>query len=145
MKVFALAMVLATMAVPAAAQQQLKPGLWEIHQKMSGVPGMGGDGTVTRVCMTQEMAARHGTPPSQGRCKVTSNTRSGNTAKVAFACTNPPSDGETQTTYSGDGAYTMKSVMNFNSNGQSMHTVVEASAKWLQADCGDVKPRTGAN
>jgi hypothetical protein len=165
---FAAAAVLA-FALPAGAQS-LKPGLWEINNKMSGgqmdqamvemqkqmaamppgerkqmeamlaqrgvkmAPGAGG-GMAVQMCMTKEMAERNDMPMQDG-CRMTQQTRSGNTMKMAFTCTKPPSSGEGQVTFTSSEAYTSR--MTVKSAGDTM--TIEGSGKFLKADCGNVKP-----
>ena len=169
------ACVLAGACLPAAAQS-MKPGLWEIHNKMTGNPeidqamaemqkqlaGMSpaerkqmeammgkhgvhmaapsaGGGMAVQVCMTREMVERNEMPVQDG-CKSTIHQRSGNTIKHSFTCTNPPSSGEGQVTFSGDQAYTSKMAIKTVSGGKTETTTMEGRGKWLKADCGNVKP-----
>jgi hypothetical protein len=132
-RIAAVVVLAACVALPAAAQS-MKPGLWEMQQKMGGNPQMdqamaemqkqlaamspeqrkqmegmmagrgvqvapgAGGAMAVKVCMTKEMAERNEVPASQGDCKTTQQSRSGNTIKMAFACTKPPSSGESQVT-----------------------------------------------
>jgi hypothetical protein len=160
--------------LPATAQS-LKPGLWEIHNKMNnpemdqamaemqkqmaamppaqrkqmeaamaqhGVkmagPGPGG-GMVMQTCMTREMIERNDMPMQEG-CRITKNQRSGNTLTMAFTCSNPPSSGEGKFTYTSDTAYTSQMTVRANVQGQAQTTTMNATGKWLKADCGNVKP-----
>lgn len=158
-------------ALPAAAQS-LKPGLWEIQQKMAGNAEMEkqmaqaraqiaalppeqrkqmeammarqgvqpGNGNTLRICMSKEMAERNEVPAAQGDCKITNQGRSGNTVKMAFNCSNPPSSGETEVTTSGPEAYTTKTVATATVDGRPQKMTMEGSGKWLGADCGALKP-----
>lgn len=163
----------ATLCLPVAAQA-LKPGLWEMSNKMDnpqmnqamaemqkqlaamppaqrkqmeemmakqGVKmGSGaGGGMTAQICMTQEMAER-GDVPMQQNCKVTQQSRSGNTTKLAYACTNPPSSGEGTFTYHGPEAYSSRMVVKTVVQGKAETMTVEGSGKWLKADCGNLKP-----
>ena len=102
----------------------------------------GGGGMTMKVCMTKEMVERNEMPSQQrGDCKTTSQSRSGNTMKMAFACTNPPSSGEGQFTFNGSEGYTMKMAVNTTVQGKPETMNMDANGKWLGADCGDVKPR----
>jgi hypothetical protein len=102
----------------------------------------GGGGMTMKVCMTKEMVERNEMPSQQrGDCKTTSQSRSGNTMKMAFACTNPPSTGEGQFTFNGSEGYTMKMAVNTTVQGKPETMNMDASGKWMGADCGDVKPR----
>ena len=166
---------LALACLPATAQT-LKPGLWEIQNRMGGnaemneamaemqkqmasmspaerkqmeaamsqhgvkmvQPGAGG-GMAVQMCMTREMVERNDMPMQDG-CRMTQNTRSGNTLKMAFTCTNPPSSGEGVFTFNGSEAYTSKMTIKTVSGGKTETTTMDTSGKWLKADCGNVKP-----
>ncbi|MEJ5992583.1 DUF3617 domain-containing protein [Ramlibacter sp. PS3R-8] len=166
---------LSIVAFPAGAQS-LKPGLWEINNKMGGgqmdqamadmqkqmaqmspaerkqmeemmgkqgvrmAPAAGGGMTV-QMCMTKEMVERNDMPMQDG-CRMTQNTRSGNTMKMAFTCTNPPSSGEGQVTFASPEAYTSKMTMRMQEKGKTETMTMDTSGKWLKADCGNVKPVT---
>ncbi len=174
---FALAAVVAAAALPAAGQS-LKPGLWEITNKMqsgsgqmenamaqmqkqmasmppeqrkmieeqmakSGVKMSSGGpagGMSVKVCMTREMVEKNELPAQQGDCKTTSQSRSGNTMKMAFACTNPPSSGDGQVTFNGPESYTSKMNVSTQVQGKPEKMTMEGNGKWLAADCGDIKP-----
>jgi hypothetical protein len=165
------------MAVPTAgAQQRLKPGLWEMTQKMQGnaqmdqamaelqkqlatmppeqrkqmeammagrgmqMGGMGAGGMSMRVCLTREMVERDEVPAGSSDCKTTNRQRSGNTLKFAFACSNPPSSGESEVTVSGSEAFTSRTRATTSASGKQETVTMEGSGKWLAADCGSVKP-----
>ena len=165
--------VLALSCLPLSAQT-MKPGLWEIHNKMKGggtddamaelqksmaqmspqqrkqmeaamaaqgvkmAPGAGG-AMAMQMCFTKEMVERNDVPMQDG-CKVTQNQRSGKTQKFAFSCSNPPSSGEGQVTYESPEAYTSHMTVKTTVAGKAETTTMDASGKWLKADCGNVKP-----
>jgi hypothetical protein len=161
-----------------AGAQSMKPGLWEItnrmqtgsgqmeqqmaqaQKEMANMPpeqrkmmedmmkqrgmkigGPGGAGGMTmRVCMSKEMAERKQMPTQRGDCKTTQQSMSGNTMKMAFTCTNPPSSGEGQVTFVSGESYNMKMMVNTQVQGRPETMNMDASGKWLGADCGDIKP-----
>ncbi|MBC7470160.1 MAG: DUF3617 domain-containing protein [Ramlibacter sp.] len=167
----------AAIAVLPVAAQSLKPGLWEISNKMQGGSGqmqnamaemqkqlasmppeqrkmmeeqmakagvkMGkagpAGGMSVQVCMTREMTERNEVPAQQGDCKTTNQARTGNTMKMAFACTNPPSSGEGQVTFSSPEAYTSRMTVNAQVDGKAEKVTMEGTGRWLGADCGSVK------
>jgi hypothetical protein len=174
---FACAAIVAAATLPAGAQS-LKPGLWEITNKMqsgsgqmenamsqmqkqmasmppdqrkmieaqmakSGVKmdqaGPAG-GMSLQICMTREMAERNEVPAQQGDCKTTAQSRVGNTMKMAFACSSPPSSGEGQVTFNGSEGYTSRMTVNTQVQGKPEKMTMEGTGKWLAADCGNVKP-----
>jgi hypothetical protein len=109
---------------------------------MSMGPGSGGAMSV-KFCMSKEMAERKEIPAQRGDCKTTRQQMSGNTMKMAFTCTNPPSSGEGEVTFNGPDAYQMKMVVNTTVQGRPEKVNMEGSGRWLGADCGDIKPMTG--
>ena len=173
MPLLAAAAALCIVVLPAGAQT-LKPGLWEINNKMGGgqmdqamadlqkemaqmppaerkqmeemmakqgvrmAPGAGGGMTV-QMCMTKEMVERNDMPMQDG-CRTTQNSRSGNTLKMAFACTNPPSSGEGTFTFHGSESYTSRMTLRVQEAGKTETTTMNTSGKWLKADCGNVRP-----
>lgn len=177
MKALHLLIAAAVVAFAGTANaQNLKPGLWEITNKMQTAGGqmeqrmadmqkqmaamppeqrkmmeemmaqrgmkMGGtpDGGMTiKICMTKEMIERN-EMPTQGDCKTTQQSRSGNTMKMAFACTNPPSSGEGQVVFTSSEAYSSKSSITTTVQGKPEKITSEGHGKWLGADCGTIKP-----
>ena len=170
-------------AAASAHAQAMKPGLWEVTQKMKsssaemnnamaemqaqmakmspeqrkqmqemmakqGVNmdlGAGGSASkpgemTVKMCMTQDMIEQNQTAPQQPGCTHTQSPRVGNTWKMSFTCTKPPSSGEGQTTLISPDAYAMKMTINSSANGKPERMDMEGSGKWLGASCGDVKP-----
>jgi len=101
---------------------------------------MGPGGPSMRVCLTREMVERNDIPAQQGDCKTTNPQRTGNTLKVAFTCTNPPSSGESQMTFNSPESYSMKTTATSSIEGRVEKMSVEGTGKWLGADCGSLKP-----
>jgi hypothetical protein len=99
-----------------------------------------GGGMAMRVCMTREMVERNEVPTREG-CTSTRQQRGGNTIKVAFTCASPPSSGEGEVSFTPE-SYTSHMVVKSKAQGREDTMVVDATGKWLQADCGDVKPIT---
>jgi hypothetical protein len=112
-------------------------------QGLGGRPGAGagGGGFSAKVCISKEMAARDQMPTQQqGDCKTSISDRTSNSMKMAFTCTNPPSSGEGQFTFSGDSTYNMKMKVNSTVQGQAQTTTIEGTGKFLGPDCGNIKP-----
>ena len=132
----------------AAVQQQmanLPPEQKKMMQDMMAKQGMqmgnaGPGGMSIKTCMTKEMIDRHELPAGEGECTSTLSPRTGNTQKIAFTCTKPPSSGEGQITYSGAEGYTTKMKINTTVRGKAETMDMEGSGKWLATDCGDIKP-----
>jgi hypothetical protein len=164
-------------AASLASAQALKPGLWEIsnrmqsssgqmeqgmaqmQEQMANMPpdqrkmvedmmkqrgmsvGAGSGGALTiKFCMSKEMAERREIPSQRGDCKTTRQQVTGNTMKMAFTCTNPPSSGEGEVTFNGSNAYQMKMMVNTVVQGKPEKLNMEGSGRWLAADCGEIKP-----
>jgi hypothetical protein len=168
---FAAAAVL-VLALPAGAQT-MKPGLWEINNKMSGgqmdqamaqmqqqlaqmspeqrkqmettmaqrgvrmTPGDSG-GMSVQMCMTKEMVERNEVPTRRD-CTSTQSKRSRNTIQVAFTCSNPPSSGVGEVSFTPE-SYTSHMVVKTTVQGRPETMTMDATGKFLKADCGDIKP-----
>jgi hypothetical protein len=102
-----------------------------------------GGATTMQVCMTREMVERS-EMPMKSDCKTTSQSRSGSTMKMAFACTNPPSSGEGEYTMMGSDAYKSRTTIRMTVDGKADTMTVEGAGKWLAADCGAIKPMVPA-
>ena len=173
-------LIAAALAVAAttAGAQNLKPGLWEVTNKMQTASGQmeaqmaqaqeqmaamppeqrkmmeemmaqrgvklgaggPGSGMSAKICLTKEMVERNEVPAQQGDCKTTQHARTGNTMKMSFVCTNPPSNGEGQVTFVGPDAYNMKMLVNTTVQGKPEKINMDGTGKWLGADCGSIKP-----
>jgi hypothetical protein len=103
---------------------------------------MGAAGGVTvKTCITKEMAERNDVPAqSQGNCKTTNSPMSGNTMKMSFTCSNPPSSGDGVVTFVSPQSYTVKMAITTSVQGKPEKINTEGAGQWLGADCGGVKP-----
>lgn len=100
-----------------------------------------GGGMAVKVCVSPEMAARNDVAPRQsGSCTHTAGARTGSTQKFSYVCTQPPSRGEGEVTYTSPEAYsmTMKTVSTIKGKEETMD--MKANGKWLASDCGNIKP-----
>ncbi len=104
--------------------------------------GVSAPGTTTaKYCISREMAESNALPAQQdGNCKSTSSPRVGNTMKIGFTCTNPTSSGEGTVTFLGAEAYNTKMTMNTSAGGKPETINIDATSKWLSADCGALRP-----
>ena len=105
---------------------------------------MGPQGTTVKACVTKEEAERK-TVPQMGRPECTQEvvSHTASAIKVKWQCAGKePSSGEGEMNFSGDKAYTGKSVMHVVHDGTPETMTSEMSGKWLGADCGDIKPRS---
>lgn len=103
-------------------------------------PGAGG-AMVAKICMTKEMVARAALPVSNsGNCKEQRGALVNGRMKMSFTCTNPPSSGNAEFNFSSDTAYTMRMNSTAKTGGKTENMSMDASGRWLGADCGNIKP-----
>jgi hypothetical protein len=138
---------------------QMEQGMAQMQQQMASMPpeqrkmvedmmkqrgmsmqGGSAGGMTVKFCMSKEMAERKEIPSQRGDCKTTRTPVSGNTMKMTFTCTNPPSTGEGEVTFTGSDAYRMKMVVNTTVQGKPERVNMDGTGRWLGADCGDIKP-----
>ena len=104
---------------------------------------MGVGGHSVRMCLTREMVERNEIPAQQGDCRMTNQQRTGNTLKVNFTCTNPPSSGESRMTINSPESYAMKTTASSSIDGRVETMSVEGAGQWVGAVCGSLKPPAG--
>jgi len=125
---------------------QMSPEERKQMEAMMGQRGVrmapSGGGMAVQMCMTKEMVERNDMPTRDG-CKTTRNERSGNTIKMAFTCTNPPSSGEGEVKFTPE-SYTSHMTVKTVAKGKTETMVMDAAGKWLKADCGSLKPPSAA-
>ncbi|MDB5966096.1 MAG: hypothetical protein JWQ72_2596 [Polaromonas sp.] len=125
-------------SMPPAQRKQMEDMMARQGVGMSA--GANG-GMAAKMCLTKEMADRQQMPmQQQGNCTTSTSDKTASGMKMKFTCTNPPSSGEGQFTFTGDSAYTMKMTVNSSAQGAPRTTTIDASGKWLTADCGSIKP-----
>ena len=123
------------------AMANLPPEKRQMMEQMMNQHGvqmnLGAGGAITiKACVSKEQAERHEPPmDDKGRCKHESS-RSGNTVRSHFVCTDPASEGK--------GEFTFQSPERFSSKlsvqRQGRHMSISGEGRWLGADCGDIKP-----
>jgi hypothetical protein len=125
--------------MPPEQRKMVEQMMAQRGMQMAG--GAGGHSMKIKMCMTKEMVERNEMPQQQrGDCKSTVQPRVGNTTRMSFTCTNPPSSGEGTYTLNGPDSYTMKMVVNTTVQGRPETMNMEGSGRWLGADCGDINP-----
>ena len=125
-------------SMPPDQRKQMEAAMAQQGVKMGGAAA--GGGMTAQVCITKEMAERQEMPMNQAGCKITSQSKSGNVTKMAYACTNPPSSGEGTYTYHSAEAFSSKMVVKTAVQGRTETMTMDGGGKWLKADCGAVKP-----
>ena len=134
-------------AMPPDKRKQMEAML---AQQGVSMPGSApGGGMIVKACITAEQASRDDIAlPPDSRCKLTSQSRSGNTLKFAMACSAPrEGTGEGEVTFvsakehSGRMKMTATGGKPDRPQGGTSTMEITYQAKWLAASCGDVKPR----
>lgn len=98
-----------------------------------------GGATTMKICVTPEMASR---PPVQQQKDCTYNypARSGNTQRFSFQCTKPAGSGEGEINFKGESEYDGKMKITRSENGKNETMTMLTSGKFLNANCGNIKP-----
>ncbi len=134
----------AQMAAMSPEQRKMVEGAMAKNGVQMGAGGPGG-GMTMKVCLTEEMVKRGQMSTGQAAqhgCTSTLSPRVGNTMKMSFTCTQPPSSGEGQFTFTSPDAYTMQMTTRSTRGGTEHQMSMQATGRWLSADCGSVKPIT---
>lgn len=64
--------------------------------------------------------------------------------KIAFKCIDPTSSGAGQVSFSGGTGYSMKMNINTTAAGKPEAMTLDGNGKWLDAECGEIKPLPAA-
>ena len=124
-------------AMPPAQRKQMEDMM--ARQGVAIQPG-GAGGMRVQICLTREMIERDQIPTQDGQCKTQVSPRTGNTMKMRFSCTNPPSDGEGEVRFISPQAYATRMTVNTQQAGKRETVTMQGEAKWVSAQCGNVKP-----
>lgn len=139
-------------AAMAQAQKQMEnmpPDQRKMVQDMMAKQGVqfgaNAGGMAVKMCMTQDMIDRNAmanpqTNDSRSGCTHTNSPRSGNSMKFSFVCTQPPSSGEGQITFTSAEAYSMKMSTTSLVQGKPEKIDMQSNGRWLGNDCGAIKP-----
>jgi hypothetical protein len=124
--------------MPPDQRKQMEAMMGKQGMSLSGASG---GGMQIKTCLSKEMAEKSQMPMrTQGDCTSTVSDKTSTGMRMKFVCTNPPSSGDGQFTFSGDSAYTMKMNVSSSHQGKPQTTTIEGSGKWLGSDCGSIKP-----
>ena len=122
----------------------MPPDQRKMVEEMMAKQGMrmapGGGGMNVQVCMSKEMVERNEVVMDRSDCKVTNHSRSGSVTKASFSCTSPPATGETQVTIASAEAYSSRTTVKTTVDGKPETMNIDASGKWLSANCGNLRP-----
>lgn len=160
---------LSGISVAASAAENMKQGLWEMSmknpemakqmeqlkklppQQLEQMKKMGislpqsQDGTITtKMCISKAMAERDHPPVDrkESGCQSKNFQRSGSSYSVDIVCDGPnmQGTGKAKGTFSGNTSYASTYDFKGTSHGRPVDQHIETSGKWVNADCGDVKP-----
>jgi len=110
----------------------------EDNMKQHGIDMSGGPGQM-KMCMTRESLDAGKWQGQQTRCKTDFST-GGSVWKWHSTCDQPPSVTDGEAAFASAEAYTVKSSTTMTMQGKQHLSKMSLSAKWLGADCGDLKP-----
>lgn len=100
-------------------------------------------GAITiKSCIAKEQADRAFLPKTEGKCSQDVK-RNGDKAVATFRCTDPATEGETEIAFAGTDRYTTKSEIRTQRDGKTETIRSTGEARWLGADCGNLKPLSG--
>ena len=125
---------------PSDRLQNLPPAVRaqvEASMKQKGI-AVGGDG-LNKICFTKESMdpARFGNAAS---CKTEPRERTARSWKSHTVCTEPPMTLDSETVFNSSESYTVNTTMTMTVRGETKTSRRTIRAKWLGADCGDLKP-----
>ncbi len=137
--------------IPAELMDQIKDQLAEtspeLSKKMEPVSQFmknltfNSDGSVTmKLCLTKDIIANRQFLEQPGKCKQTRDPIVGNSQRFGFSCTDPATSGEGTIVFQNPKAYTSSAKLSTVVNGKTETALIDNNGKFVDANCGDVKP-----
>ncbi|MCS6944926.1 MAG: DUF3617 domain-containing protein [Sutterellaceae bacterium] len=112
----------------------------EIVANQTGVQWAGA-GQGSRICLSKAAAERDELPLQMGMdCVMQRTPRHANVVRLTFTCKNPPQTGEAVYTIHNPQHYTMELTSTIQDGGRSRRMRMKSDARWISADCGELKP-----
>jgi hypothetical protein len=98
----------------------------------------------TKVCLTREMfdSGKWQQTAAESGCTTNYSTLSGTTWKFHSSCTALKSESDGEIVFNGSESYRTKVTTTATATGKTNTSTRIVEAKWLGADCGDIKPFT---
>ncbi len=155
---------------PAYAQGDMRPGLWEVtttsdllrlvpaippdqmqrlmnlaRQNGVDLPQINNGAATSRACISPAMAARQTLPilyQHQAGCSTRNATRDGNQYRLEFVCSsaNVKGKGKAQGTVNNAESFAGQTAFEGTVQGTPVNEHADISGRWLEANCGAVKP-----
>jgi Protein of unknown function (DUF3617) len=132
------------MPSPQEMQAMMKNLPPDVQAKIAQHTGENGSAMMTdegvKVCISPEQAAQNTLPmaPNNSQCKLANQTRHGNTINIKMQC--PQGEMESTVTLQSDTAWSSNMKGNMQQNGKNSSMNMQATGKWLNSDCGTLKP-----
>ncbi len=124
----------------AAMPPEQRKMMQDMMAKQGVGMGAGGPGAMSvKLCMSKEMVERNEVATHEGECKSSYAPRIGNSMKISFVCSRPPSSGEGQVSFVSPEVYTSRITVTTTANGKTEKVGVDGQGKWLSAECGAIK------
>jgi hypothetical protein len=99
------------------------------------------EGMTMKHCIGKNDAVEfHELVTRDGNCTSQRSPMVGGVVKLDISCTTPPASGTGTIRFQGDTGYAMEMTMTAKFSGGRHTSKLGASGKWLDADCGKVKP-----
>ena len=126
---------------PADAMKNLSPEVRakiQAQMKANGV-AIGSNGA-NRVCLDKSSLDAGRWQSRATTCKTDYSTRTASSWKWHSTCTQPESASDGEATFTNAENYTVTTTSTHSFRGEPKTTQMTIRAKWLGADCGDLKP-----
>jgi hypothetical protein len=164
-----LVLVAAPLLAHAQTTPPIKPGLWQVQserelngqkapdpmERMKNLPpearkqmeammkkrGMDvSEGGGQKVCHTRESLDQGRWKGDSERCKTDVTSRSASAWKWRSVCTQPEFEMDGEAQFANPENYTVKTLMSSQRDGKPQTMRMTVTARWIGADCGDLKP-----
>jgi hypothetical protein len=164
-RIIAIVIGLSFLSSPASAADKMKPGLWEVimqsdemrkmpqltpeqleQMRSAGVhvPDAQPEGVITKICITREMSESGSMPMAQNEsdCQAKNYRRKENLYSIDVICKGPNIEGKGKVNGKLDNAEKFTSTYQFKgmAHGKPFMHRHERTGKWLNENCGNVKP-----
>jgi len=158
--------LLLTYLFPVFAAGKMKPGLWQVTLQASSIKNMpkispeqieqmrkaGVDmaqlqtgAIVNKICITKDMAERESLPQMNHKdtgCEMKNQKRTSDGYTMDMICDGAQMKGKgtSKTVFTGDQSFSTTSEFKGTMQGMAVNDRTDTSGKWLNSDCGAVRP-----